>query len=68
MKNYFQRCSAETVECDFMYPMCEEDPSDYMLLRKLVVGLSDPVLKKEVFQGYAVFTSVEKLREKCFTH
>ena len=68
MKDYFQQCSAEAAECYFQCPMCEGDLSDYMLLRKLVVGLSDPVLKKEVFQGCPAFTSVEKLHEKCFTH
>lgn len=68
MKEYFQRCSAEAAECGFQCPECEVDLSDYMLLRKLVVGLSDPVLKKEVFQGCPTLTSVEKLREKCFAH
>ncbi|MPC90109.1 hypothetical protein E2C01_085078 [Portunus trituberculatus] len=56
MKDYFQRCSAEAAEYDFLYPMCEGDLSNFMLLRKLVLGLSDPVLKK-VFQGCAAFTS-----------
>ena len=68
MKDYFQWCSAEAAECGFQYPQCELDLSNYMLLRKLVVGFSDPVLKKEVFQGCSAFTSVEKLREKCFAH
>ena len=66
MKDYFQRCSAETAECGFQCSQCEVDLSDYILLRKLVVGLSNPVLK--VFQGCPTFTSVEKLLEKCFVH
>ena len=49
MKDYFQRCAAGAAECDFQCPVCEGDLSDYMLLRKLVGGLSDPVLKKVVF-------------------
>ena len=37
----------------------------YMLLRKLVVGLKDPVLKREVFQTHGDYRSVEELRDKC---
>ena len=45
MKKYFQRC-------EFQCPSCATDLSQYMLLRKLVVGLKDPVLKREVFQAH----------------
>ena len=65
MKRYFQRCFAEAVECEFKCPTCDNDLSEYMLLRKVMVGLSNPVLKREIFQGYSSYNSVEVLRNKC---
>ncbi|KAG0701317.1 Retrovirus-related Pol polyprotein from transposon 17.6 [Chionoecetes opilio] len=68
MKDYFQKCTAEAVECQFRCRTCDTDLSDYMLLRKVMVGLSDPALKKEVFQGCPSFNSVGQLQQKCFAH
>ena len=62
MKDYFQKCTAEVLECQFRCPTCDTDELDYMVFRKVMVGLSDPALKKEVFQGYTSFNSVDQLR------
>lgn len=39
--------------------------SDYLVLRKLVVGLHDPVLKCDIFQHYSEFNHVNSLYMKC---
>ena len=65
MKKFFQRCASEAIECEFKCPTCDQDLAEYMLLRKLMVGLHDPVLKRDVFQNCASITSVDELRSKC---
>ena len=68
MKTFFQRCASEAIECEFKCPQCDHDLAEYMLLRKLMVGLRDPVLKRDVFQTCEDITSVEKLRNKCVSY
>ena len=65
MKKFFQRCASEAIECEFKCPACDHDLAEYMLLRKLMVGLHDPVLKRDVFQNCVGIRSVEELRNKC---
>ncbi|KAK3888627.1 hypothetical protein Pcinc_007352 [Petrolisthes cinctipes] len=65
---FFLQCSQLATNCKFQCPHCHGDLSEYMLLRKLMGGLSDKVLKREVFQMYDQFKSVDALRTFCITH
>lgn len=47
---YNMRCSQKALDCLLKGPH-DIDISDYMLLRKLTMGLGDPALKREVFQN-----------------
>ena len=53
------------MDCDFQCPGCERDLSEYMLLRKVLVGLSDSSLKREVFRQCDAFSDVGSLRAFC---
>ena len=50
VSDYFSRCAQKATDCDFQCPKCNECLAEYMLLRKIMVGLSDPILKRHVFQ------------------
>lgn len=68
MAEYFQKCTQQALDCDFRCPHCDGDLSDYMVLRKAIVGLSNPALKKELFQQCDVYSDVDKLRAKCMSY
>ena len=53
---YFTRCAQDAVECEFQCPNCACDLGDYFLLGKLIVGLSDTTLKREVYRICDSFT------------
>ena len=38
---YMTRCAQEAADCGFQCPTCDGDLTEYMLLRKVMVGLSD---------------------------
>ncbi|XP_068243754.1 uncharacterized protein [Palaemon carinicauda] len=67
VSNYFSRCAQKATDCDFQCPKCGECLIEYMLLRKIMVGLSDPVLKRHVFQACDTFKSVDALQALCCT-
>ena len=67
MNDYFSRCAQKANDCDFQCPKCSECLSEYMLLRKIIVGLSDPVLKRHVFQVCDSFSNVDALQALCTT-
>ena len=61
---YFTRCAQDAVECEFQCPNCACDLGDYFLLGKLIVGLSDTTLKREVYRICDSFT-LDSLRIFC---
>ena len=67
IKEYFNKCLQQCLDCNFRCPNCSGDLSDYILVRKVVVGLHDPVLKRELFQCVGDFASLDELRDKCLS-
>lgn len=67
ISSYFVRCSQKVADCGFQCPSCNSDISEYILLRKLMVGLRDQVMKRYVYQSCDTFTSVDHLRSVCST-
>ena len=61
---FFTRCAQDVVECEFQCPSCSSDLGDYLLLGKLIVGLSDTTLKREVYRACDSFT-IDSLRMFC---
>lgn len=68
MAEYFQRCTQQALDCNFRCPQCDSDLSDYMILRKALVGLSNPTLKRELFQQCGMYSDVDELRAKCLLY
>ena len=62
---YVTRCGQDALDCGFACPHCNGDLSDYVLLRKVVSGLSDSAMRQEVFRRYTTLDSIEKLRSFC---
>jgi len=62
LREYFTKCTQKAVDCEFQCPECNGDISEYMLLRKLVAGLREPALRREVFQ------EVDRLRAYCVAY
>ncbi|XP_068215780.1 uncharacterized protein [Palaemon carinicauda] len=67
VSDYFSRCAQKATDCDFHCLKCSECLIEYMLLRKIMVGLSDPVLKRHVFQACDTFKSVDAHQALCCT-
>lgn len=65
VSDYFTKCSQMVLDCAFQCPDCDKDLSDYMLVRKLIAGLRDPALRREVFQCHVQFRDVDSLRSYC---
>lgn len=62
---YFTKCAQEAMDCGFKCPKCDSDISKYMLLRKVIVGLSDYALRREVFGRCETFSDIDSLRGFC---
>ncbi|XP_068228115.1 uncharacterized protein [Palaemon carinicauda] len=62
VSDYFSRCAQKATDSDFQCPKCGGCLIEYTLLRKIMVGLSDPVLKRHVFQACDAFKSVDALQ------
>ena len=62
---YMTRCAQEAADCGFQCPRCDCDLTEYMLLRKVMVGLSDQCLRREVFRKCDSFSDIDSLREFC---
>ena len=65
VSDYFTKCSQMVLDCAFQCPDCDKDLSEYMLVRKLVAGLREPALRREIFQCHGQFTDVDSLRAHC---
>ncbi|XP_066957154.1 uncharacterized protein [Macrobrachium rosenbergii] len=63
--DFFIKCTQKATDCAFTCPNCNHDLSEYMLLRKLMVGLSDKVLKRQVFQSCNDIRDIDSLRVMC---
>ena len=65
INDYFAKCAQVASDCDFKCPNCDFNLSEYMLMRKLMIGLSDQELKRQVFQSCNQFDNVDALRAMC---
>ena len=67
MKEYFNKCLQQAIDCKFSCPNCTGDLSEYILVRKIMVGLHDPVLKRELYQFLRDTRSItlEELKAHC---
>ena len=63
---FFVRCAQRAMDCEFQCSECECDLSEYILLRKVLVGLCDAALKQEVFRQCHTFSDVETQDILCF--
>ncbi|XP_076058554.1 uncharacterized protein LOC143035571 [Oratosquilla oratoria] len=63
--DYFTKGSQMVLDCAFQCPSCDASLSEYMLVRKLIAGLREPTLRREVLQCYAQFKEVDSLRSYC---
>ena len=63
--SYTSRASQDAMDCGFECPQCAFDLTEYVLVRKVMAGLSDPELRQEVFRRCDSFDSIEKLRDFC---
>ena len=68
ISGYLTRCGQEAVDCGFECPTCSCDLSEYMLVRKVMVGLSDESMKREVFRQCDTLNDIDKLRVFCTTY
>ena len=68
ISEYFAKCAQKAIDCGFQCPICDSDLSEYMLMRKLMVGLRDEKLKSDLFRSCESFVSVDALRAVCATY
>ncbi|MPC64573.1 hypothetical protein E2C01_058691 [Portunus trituberculatus] len=62
---YMTRCAQEVADCGIQCPRCDSSLSEYMLLRKVMAGLSDQCLRQEVYRKCGAFSDIDSLREFC---
>ena len=60
---FFTRTSQSVLDCEFACPSCHADLGDYLLLGKIITGLRETTLKREVFRICDTLT-IDSLR--CF--
>ena len=65
VSDYFVRCAQKANDCAFQCPQCSFSLSEYLLLKKLSVGLRDTGLKQQVYQMCDSIDSVDALRAMC---
>ena len=65
LSDFFLKCNQKALDCEFKCPNCCGDLTEYMLLRKLMVSLSDIKLKRYIFQSCDKIHSVDALRAMC---
>lgn len=68
ISEYFAKCSQKAMDCGFQCPSCHSDLSEYMLIRKLMVGLRDEILKRDLYRSCDSICSVDALRAVCATY
>ena len=61
---FFTRAAQITADCQFSCPNSSHDLGNYLLLGKLITGLRDSCLRKEVFRACDMFT-IDSLRRFC---
>ena len=59
LSNFFLKCNQKALDCEFNCPNCSGDLTEYMLLHKLMVSLSDNKLKRYIFQSCNKIHSVD---------
>lgn len=62
---YVSKCRAMAAECSFRCPKCSESLTEYMLSRKVVMGLSDRRMKTEVLRCFSRLISVSDVVNQC---
>ncbi|XP_063888612.1 uncharacterized protein K02A2.6-like [Scylla paramamosain] len=65
VSDYFVRGTQKVNDCAFECPQCSLNLSEYLLLKKLVVGIRDTGLKQQVYQACDSLGSVDALRAMC---
>ncbi|MPC65141.1 hypothetical protein E2C01_059270 [Portunus trituberculatus] len=65
VSDYFIRGAQKANDCTFQCPQCSCNLSDYLLLKKLMVGLRDTGLKQQVYQVCDSISSVDALQAMC---
>ena len=65
ISDFFLRCNQKALDCEFECPNCSVDLTEYFLLRKVMVSLSDVKLKGHIFQSCDKIRSVDALRATC---
>ncbi|XP_066965683.1 uncharacterized protein [Macrobrachium rosenbergii] len=65
IKVYFNKCLQQAIDCRFKCPSCSSDLAEYILVRKIMVGLHNPMLKRELFQSAGESMSLDELKTKC---
>ena len=63
---FFVRCARRIMDCGFQCSSCECNLSEYMLLRKMLLGLRDSALKQEVFYHCHTFVTWTVLGPSVF--
>ena len=65
MRVHFNKCLQQAIDCRFKCPSCSSDLAEYILVRKIMVGLHNPMLKRELYQYATESMSLEDLKIKC---
>ncbi|MPC22052.1 hypothetical protein E2C01_015058 [Portunus trituberculatus] len=65
VSDYFIRGTQNVNDCAFECPQCSLNLSEYLLLKKLVVGIRNTGLKQQVYQACDSIGSVDALRAMC---
>ena len=68
VNTYFTRSNQVVADCEFSCPRCRGDLGDYLLLKKIMVGLANTSLRKEVFRQCETFGDVNALRMFCVAY
>ncbi|MFV0261147.1 MAG: hypothetical protein ACK5JN_01725 [Kluyvera sp.] len=61
---FFIRCPQQAIKCGFQCPHCGDDLSDNMLLRKVIVDLSDSALR-QMSRWCESISHIDSLRGFC---
>ena len=65
ISEYIARCAQDAADCDFECSKCKNNMTNYMLVRKVMAGIYDTELRREVFRKCDVLSEIDKLREFC---
>ena len=62
---YVSKCRTMAAECNFQCPECDKSLTEYVLSRKVVMGLSDRRMKAEVLRCFPRLRSVSEVVSQC---